>query len=182
MAFAYRKRDPGSGGVRPGAGRRPDISISLRKEVGAHCAELYDEECAHYHNKQQLDSLIEAWDSLNPTYDHRHQVFAEVASGYELEIDERRFAYTFAMSPFDLYDMDGRPTYSPSEMAGVRLALTEVIYGYKIELPKFGNLPRSEIARIKARVVTKAKDLFALHGLRDVSDGFVKACWNRYGF
>lgn len=57
----FRKRDPGSGGSRPGAGRRPDLPNSLRELLFRRCELLFAMATDRYWLGVWSEKLLDVW-------------------------------------------------------------------------------------------------------------------------
>lgn len=188
MAFKFRKQNPGSGGARPGAGRRPDISAEERLLIAEACERLYE--------KYRLKQADTAWceDLLSHWLAHRsgdeHQIWRDVLQLPGLDLTQRRFLVDFAANPENHYDANGGLTFEVRRYYKGLCVLADTAKPPHRRPDRDYRLPRREVARTRSRVLETIKTRLLVPTLAtqvvpgrtlDVSESFVSACWNAYG-
>lgn len=193
MAFGYRKRSPGSGGARPGAGRRPDIDLAMRYHLGEFCEATYKSVCATYHYKKWFYDLVELWSALELNERRRRQFYDDILRQYDLSFPERQIVLDFAIYPANLYLSEDDLAFEIEKELPLLEIIAASVYGLVVSsqtkavpplmkpspLPKASPLPRGEIAEVKREIVSLARD-HALdeYQVCDLSYTFILTCWN----
>ena len=188
MSFKYRKRNPGSGGARPGADRRPDITAEERWLIGRACAAYYDKLRMNHADKAWCESVIDHWLSRS-NGDDRTFVQDIWALGGVTPV-EFRFLHDLAADPSRYYDQDGHLSIEVGRYYKCLCALAD---NFRAPLrrpdPEY-RLPRQLIRHTRDRVVqvigvrlavpTAVTRIVPGRSLQ-VTPGFIWSCWRDWG-
>ena len=189
MAFGYRKRNPGSGGARPGAGRRPDIPLEIRFEIGLFCEERYSYECRDVNARLWIDQMVEIWLAANHTIDYRNDLYDSLFKNIEPSNAERAFGYYFIYQPLSIYDDNGNLNFGIYDCTPILRIITNQILGYEVLPPTLNELPRNRIAWTKNRIILETQRILsdpnqeAIDLIKSplfVSPRFIKSCWHLF--
>ncbi|MGZ3304842.1 MAG: hypothetical protein ACXU8U_03185 [Asticcacaulis sp.] len=189
MAFRYRKNTPGSGGARPGAGRRPDISAEERFIIGRACAAKYADYCASKGLRNWCDRIFEFWQVMLDNGQDPRWLIGTVREHYDLDWDELMFVFKVASMDQSLFNSSSDYTFDLKSHEAILGVISDSIYGF-FQRPRLDYTPpRSQIAAIRNRVVDEvASELNYGQGSRgakfrkvNLSKTFVMRCWNAYG-
>ncbi|MDI7775593.1 hypothetical protein [Asticcacaulis sp. EMRT-3] len=154
--YKYRKRDPGSGGARTGAGRRPDLSPALRQILLNRCETLYGNEARTYGLRVWASDILSIW--LEETYPPRANYVWYQLTRRNVRIQDHEFLLQLIYSPEQLYSDDGKLNFDVAFRQNILRNFANII---EVSVPLTDELPlgtrKAVRRRIAVRVIDEAK-------------------------
>lgn len=175
MAFKYRKREPGSGGTRPGAGRRPDVSPKLRRFIGELYAREHRSERERYFFATWFEELFGLWDGNERSYSYKHSLYDRFLSDPSLRLDRQRFIQMMIFRPEALIKENGEPNFGVESMRPIAEAFSALIGGPPLSYDHLTPLPRKQIMVIRRKAISAVRAKVPLTPV--LTDGFILSCW-----
>lgn len=156
LGYKYRKRDPGSGGARSGAGRRPDITPALRQILLNRCEALYRNEARIYGLRVWAGKILDVWlAQANPL---RADFIWYQLKRRNVRAQDYEFLLQLIYSSEQLYSDDGKLNFDVALRQNILRNFANII---EVSVPLTEELPlgtrKAVRRRIAARVIDEAK-------------------------
>jgi len=175
LAFKYRKREPGSGGRRPGAGRRPDVSPTLRRFIGELYAREHRSERERYFFATWFEELFSLWDGIERSSSYKQSLYDQFLSDPGLRLDRQRFIQKMIFNPEGLINENGEPNFGVESMRPIAEAFSALIGGPALSYDHLTPLPRKQIMVIRRKALSAVRAKVPLTPV--LSDVFIVTCW-----
>lgn len=177
MAFKYRKREPGSGGRRPGAGRRPDVSHALRRQIGNLYDRYYREERLRFFYSRWFEELHMLWIGLARSPLEKQKIYDQFRNDPNINISRLRFLQKLIYEPEALFDENGSLNFHIDLVRSISEAFAAVIGAPSFEFDRHAKLPRGQVYLIRKTVFERVRHSVSI--TPSLSDGFILSCWQQ---